>query len=213
MLEAVSIGRLKQLDLTRGRACPLIDHAATLLSTETVVSVDGTESVASEPQNRRLVIRRADRAGDLGWVVMAHGEAYAQQFGWNTDFEALVAEIVAAYATDHDPDREAAWIAEIDGERAGCIFLVAGEEPSVARLRILLVTPTSRGHGLGTRLVEECVTFARNAGYSTVTLWTNDVLTSARKIYQACGFTLTGEEPHHSFGHDLIGQYWRLDLN
>ena len=143
---------------------------------------------------------------------MAHGEAYAQQFGWNTDFEALVAQIVAAYATDHDPDREAAWIAEIDGERAGCIFLVAGEEPSVARLRILLVTPTGRGHGLGTRLVEECVTFARNAGYSTVTLWTNDVLTSARKIYQAFGFTLTGEEPHHSFGHDLIGQYWRLDL-
>jgi GNAT superfamily N-acetyltransferase len=169
--------------------------------------------VASETHNRSLVIRRADRPGDLGWVVMAHGEAYHQQFGWNTDFEALVAQIVATYATDHDPGREAAWIAEIDGGRAGCIFLVAGEEPSAARLRILLVTPTGRGLGLGTRLVEECLMFARDAGYNAVTLWTNDVLTSARKIYQSFGFTLTEEDPHHSFGHDLIGQNWTLDLS
>jgi GNAT superfamily N-acetyltransferase len=160
----------------------------------------------------RVVVRRADRSGDLGWVVMAHGEVYAQQFGWNTDFEALVAQIVADYAADHDPDREAAWIAEVDGERAGCIFCVADEEPDVAKLRILLVTQSTRGLGIGTRLVDECVRFARDAGYRQMTLWTNDVLSSARRIYQAFGFTLVGEDPHHSFGHDLVGQHWTLDL-
>lgn len=164
-------------------------------------------------QERSVVVRRADQPGDLGWVVMAHGEVYHQQFGWNTDFEALVAKIVADYALDHDPSREAAWIAEVDGQRAGCIFLVASDEPTIAKLRILLVTPTARGLGLGTRLVEECVAFARAAGYRTITLWTNDVLASARKIYQAFGFTLTHEESHHSFGHDLIGQHWNLDLS
>ncbi|MFE9624068.1 GNAT family N-acetyltransferase [Streptomyces sp. NPDC052016] len=165
-----------------------------------------------QDQQPRVVVRRAGRPGDLGWVVMAHGEAYHRQFGWNTDFEALVARIVADYATGHDPAREAAWIAEADGERVGCVFLVAGDEPGVARLRILLVTPAARGLGLGTRLVEECLAFARAAGYRRVTLWTNDVLASARRIYQGAGFTLTDEEPHHSFGHDLVGQTWTLDL-
>jgi GNAT superfamily N-acetyltransferase len=160
-----------------------------------------------------VVIRRADRPGDLGWVVMAHGEVYDQQFGWNTDFEALVARIVADYAADHDPGREAAWIADVDGTRAGSVFLVSGDEPAVARLRILLVTPAARGLGLGARLVEECLRFAREAGYRTVTLWTNDVLTSARKIYQAYGFVLVNEDPHQSFGHHLVGQTWTLDLS
>lgn len=163
-------------------------------------------------QDRSVVVRRADQPGDLGWVVMAHGEVYAQQFGWNADFEALVAQIVAGYAIDHDLGREAAWIAEVDGERAGCVFLVAGDGPAVAKLRILLVTPAARGLGLGTRLVEECVAFARDAGYRAITLWTNDVLISARKIYQGFGFTLTQEERHHSFGHDLVGQHWTLEL-
>jgi GNAT superfamily N-acetyltransferase len=160
-----------------------------------------------------VVIRRADRPGDLGWVVMAHGEVYDEQFGWNTDFEALVARIVADYATDHDPHREAAWIADVDGARAGSVFLVSGDDPTVAKLRILLVTPAARGLGLGTRLVEECLCFAREAGYRTVTLWTNDILTSARKIYQSYGFVLVDEDPHRSFGHDLVGQTWTLDLS
>jgi GNAT superfamily N-acetyltransferase len=168
--------------------------------------------VKERDNERHVVVRRADRPGDLGWVVMAHGEVYDQQFGWNTDFEALVAEIVADFATQHDPAREAAWVAEVDGERAGCVFLVAGDQPEVAKLRILLVTPTARGLGLGSRLVEVCLTFARDAGYSRVTLWTNDVLVSARRIYEAFGFTLTEEEPHRSFGHDLVGQIWTLDL-
>lgn len=168
--------------------------------------------MASRQHEPSVNVRRANRPGDLGWVVKAHGEAYDQQFGWNTDFEALVARIVADYATHHDPDREGAWIAEVDGRRAGCIFLVAGDEPTVAKLRILLVTPDARGLGLGSRLVDQCLTFARSARYSTVTLWTNDVLIAARRIYQACGFVLVAEEPHHSFGHDLVGQQWSLDL-
>jgi len=143
---------------------------------------------------------------------MAHGELYDQQFGWNTDFEALVAKIVADYALGHDGSREAAWIAEADGDRVGCVFLMAGDAPDTARLRILLVSPAARGLGIGTRLVEECLSFARGVGYRQILLWTNDVLVSARRIYQAAGFTLTEEEPHHSFGHDLVGQTWTLKL-
>ncbi|MFI8293923.1 GNAT family N-acetyltransferase [Streptomyces sp. ms191] len=166
----------------------------------------------SQQDQKQVVVRRADRPGDLGWVVMAHGEAYDQQFGWNTDFEVLVARIVADYGATHDPAREAGWIAEVDGRRVGCVFLVAGDRPEVARLRILLVTPEGRGLRLGTRLVEECLAFARGAGYERVTLWTNDALAAARKIYQSFGFTLADEERHHSFGHDLVGQNWTLDL-
>src|SRR3954471_8160563 len=163
-------------------------------------------------QSTGITVRPADRPGDLGWVVMAHGEVYDQQFGWNTDFEALVAKIVADYALGHDGSREAAWIAEADGERAGCVFLVADDEPDTAKLRILLVTPAARGLGIGARLVEECLSFARQAGYRQVVLWTNDVLASARRIYQAAGFTLIDEKPHHSFGHDLVGQTWTLSI-
>jgi GNAT superfamily N-acetyltransferase len=168
--------------------------------------------MAQTQERAAVTVRPADRPGDLGWVVMAHGETYARQFGWNTDFEALVAAIVAGYATGHDPARERAWIAEAGGDRAGCVFLVAGDEPGTAKLRILLVTPAARGLGIGTRLVDECLAFARRSGYRRVVLWTNDVLVSARRIYQAAGFTRTGEEPHHSFGHDLVGQTWALDL-
>ena len=160
----------------------------------------------------RIELRRADRPGDLGWVVMAHGEVYHRQFGWNAEFEALVARIVADYAADHDPARESGWIAEVDGERVGCVFCMSGAEPGVAKLRILLVTPAARGLGLGARLVEQCLRFARDCGYRRITLWTNDVLVAARKIYQAYGFRLVDQERHHSFGRDLTGQHWELDL-
>lgn len=164
------------------------------------------------PATAEVTVRIADQPGDLGWVVMAHGEVYHTEFGWTSEFEALVARIVADYASDHDPNSEAAWIAEVDGLRAGCIFLVAGDEPGVAKLRILLVAPQGRHFGLGTQLVRTCVDFARDAGYRTITLWTNDVLVSARRIYQSFGFVLVDEEPHHSFGHDLVGQTWTLPL-
>ncbi|MET9922755.1 GNAT family N-acetyltransferase [Streptomyces sp. NPDC006435] len=165
-----------------------------------------------QQDRKRAVVRRADRPGDLGWMVMAHGEVYHRQFGWNTDFEVLVAGIVADYGAGHDPAREAAWIAEVDGRRVGCVLLVAGDRPEVAKLRILLVTPEGRGLRLGTRLVAECLDFARGAGYEQVTLWTNDVLVAARRIYQGFGFVLADEERHHSFGHHLVGQNWVLDL-
>jgi GNAT superfamily N-acetyltransferase len=156
-------------------------------------------------------IRELGRPGDLGWVVQAHGEVYADEFGWDTSFEALVLQIVADYAADHDPRREAAWIAEVDGVRQGCVFCVAADGRT-AKLRILLVHPDARGLGLGARLVEECVDFAARSGYARLTLWTNDVLAAARRIYQAAGFELADEAPHHSFGKDLVGQNWTLDL-
>jgi GNAT superfamily N-acetyltransferase len=156
-------------------------------------------------------LRRLGMAGDLGWVVLAHGELYRAEYGWDTSFEGLVARIVADYATGHDPDREAAWIAEIDGRRVGCVFCVSAGD-GTAQLRLLLVHPDARGLGLGVRLVEACTDFARATGYRHVTLWTNDVLTAARHIYQAAGFRLVAEEPHHSFGADLTGQTWTLDL-
>ncbi|SIQ76413.1 GNAT family N-acetyltransferase [Micromonospora avicenniae] len=161
--------------------------------------------------NERFRIRPLGQPGDLGWVVMAHGELYAAEFGWDATFEALVSRIVADYATDHDPRREAAWIAELDGRRVGCVFCVAADQ-ATAQLRILLVHPSARGHGLGGRLVDECLTFARRSGYTHMTLWTNDPLVAARRVYLSRGFTLAEQERHHSFGVDLVGQVYEIDL-
>lgn len=159
-----------------------------------------------------LMIRELGEPGDLGWVVKAHGELYANEFRWDRSFEELVARIVADFTVDRDPSREAAWVATLDDRRVGCVFCVAGDEPGEAKLRILLVDPSGRGMGVGSSLVERCVDFARRAGYERLVLWTNDVLVSARRIYEAAGFSLIDEEPHHSFGHDLVGQHWALDL-
>lgn len=158
-------------------------------------------------------IRELGQPGDLGWVVLAHGEQYAAEFGWDSSFEALVARIVADFGESHDPVRERAWVAELDGRRVGCVFCVVGDEPDTAKLRILLVHPDARGHGVGTRLVDSCVAFAREAGYERMRLWTNDVLVAARRIYLAVGFRLVAEAPHHSFGVDLVGQDYELDLS
>jgi GNAT superfamily N-acetyltransferase len=158
-----------------------------------------------------VTIRPLGRPGDLGWVVQAHGELYAAEFGWDTSFEALVARIVADFAGDHDPVREAAWIAELGDRRVGCVFCVAADEQT-AQLRILLVHPDARGGGVGARLTAECVGFARSAGYARMRLWTNHPLVAARHIYLAAGFDLVGTEPHTSFGADLVGQTYELDL-
>jgi GNAT superfamily N-acetyltransferase len=157
------------------------------------------------------VIRDLGAPGDLGWVVMAHGEQYAAEFGWDGTFEALVARIVADYAADHDPAREGAWIAERDGRRVGCVFCVR-KDGETAQLRILLVTPDGRGLGLGRQLVDRTVAFARTAGYRRVVLWTNDPLAAARRIYLERGFRLVDEERHRSFGAELVGQNYVLAL-
>jgi len=157
------------------------------------------------------VVLRPPVPGDLGWVVQRNGALYAAEYGWDETYEALVARLVADFAARADRAGEAAWIAEAGGERAGCVFCMRKSEQT-AQLRLLLVEPSARGLGIGGRLVAECVAFARRAGYREVVLWTNDVLHAARRIYQSAGFELAGSKPHHSFGHDLVGQDWRLAL-
>lgn len=158
------------------------------------------------------LIRPLDRPGDLGWVLMAHGEVYTAEYGWNAAFEAHVARLVADYSAGHDADREAAWIAEVDGTRAGCVLCVDGGD-GTAVLRVLLVDPAARGHGLGKRLVGTCVEFAIAAGYREMRLWTTDVLEAAQRIYLEAGFRLVAEEPHHSFGKALVGRTYVLSLH
>ena len=158
------------------------------------------------------IVLRPPQPGDLGWVVERHGARYAAEYGWDATFEALVARIVADFAERRDTRREAGWIAELDGERVGCLFCTAADAEDTAQLRLLLVEPSARGAGIGTRLVDECLRFARRSGHRRITLWTNDVLADARRIYQRAGFRCDRREPHHSFGHDLVGEYWSRDL-
>ncbi len=157
------------------------------------------------------VVFREPRAGDFGWAVERHGAIYDAEFGWGPGFEGLVAELFGKFAQKHDPARERCWIAELNGERVGCVFVVE-REPDVAQLRCLLVEPKARGHGVGGNLVKACVEFARDAGYQRMMLWTNKGLDSARKIYEAVGFKLVEEQPHREFGPELIGQSWEMDL-
>jgi DNA-binding MarR family transcriptional regulator/GNAT superfamily N-acetyltransferase len=165
------------------------------------------------PAAQRVQIR-THRIGDIGWAIERHGRLYADEYGWNGDFEALVAGLFARFAATHDPERERCWIAELDGERIGCVFVVRNEDDAdTAQLRCLLVDPRARGLGVGRGLVRTCIEFARAAGYRRMLLWTNDLLTSARRIYEDYGFKLIEEERHHSFGHDLVGQVWTRDLD
>ncbi|MBN9039323.1 MAG: MarR family transcriptional regulator [Rhizobiales bacterium] len=163
------------------------------------------------PRAAPAVALRAHRPGDVGWVISRQGALYAEEYDWDITFEALVAEIGAAFIRNFRADREGCWIAELDGERAGAVLLVRDSDET-AKLRLLHVESWARGHGLGTMLVDACIAKARAAGYRRLVLWTNDVLVSARGIYQAAGFRLVEEERHHSFGKDLVGQNWELDL-
>jgi len=162
---------------------------------------------------------RPHRPGDIGWLISRHGALYAHEYGWDMQFESLVARIAADFIDRFDAEREACWIAERDGANVGCVLLVQSRDdstqdtlPGVAQLRLLLVEPSARGLGIGERLVSECTRFARHAGYQRIRLWTNSVLSAARGIYQKAGYTLVASEPHHSFGCDLVGETWELPL-
>lgn len=172
------------------------------------------------PRRPRAYVLRPHRPGDIGWVVARHGALYAQEYGWDMRFEALVARIAADFVDRFDAQREACWIAERDGVNVGCVFLVQARDdatqaiqPGTAQLRLLLVEPGARGLGLGERLVDECSHFARAQGYERIVLWTNAVLGAARHIYRKAGYVMTASEPHHSFGKELVGETWELVLN
>lgn len=190
------------------------DHAALVTAMRSIrgvlrhTSPDEAGGDAGELRLRDL------RPGDLGWVVARNGALYAEEYGWDQTYEALVASIVADFGANHDPARERGWVAELDGVPVGSVFCVRAGDPDdeTAKLRLLLVEPSARGHGVGTALVDACLGFARQAGYRRMVLWTNDVLTSARRIYQRAGFELVEKESHRSFGRDLVGETWATDL-
>ena len=164
---------------------------------------------APQAQAPREIVLREPRPGDLGWVVARHATLYAEEFGWGENFEGLCAQIVAEFVANHDARRERCWIAEMDGENVGSVFLVKDTD-EIARLRLLMVDPAARGRGLGTRLTDECIRFAKTCGYRGITLWTHGVLTAARHVYSKAGFTLTSSEKRKSFGKAVVSEIWDL---
>jgi DNA-binding MarR family transcriptional regulator/GNAT superfamily N-acetyltransferase len=221
-----SDGRRQVLRLTeRGRAAyEMLDGRATaevrgLLSGLTdedqrrlIGAMGAIRRVLQDAPERQPYLLREPAPGDLGWVVHRHGVLYAEEYGWDEAFEVLVARVVADYAEHRDPKRERAWIAELDGEPVGCVFCMRADERT-AQLRLLLVEPHARGMGIGQRLVDECLRFARRTGYQRIMLWTNDVLVQARRIYERAGFELVDEETHHRFGTPAVGQHWARPLS
>lgn len=187
---------------------PLGSHDRTRLLAALITT---EELLSGRQQAKPALVLRRHQPGDIGWIIHRQGRLYAEEYGWDETYEALVAEILAAFVKNFDETRERAWIAEADGAIVGSVFLVR-QDDQVAKLRLLYVEPTARGQGIGARLVDEVIAFARGKGYRTLTLWTNDILASARRIYEASGFRLTAQGRHRSFGKDLVGQTWELTL-
>ncbi|MEM5297183.1 bifunctional helix-turn-helix transcriptional regulator/GNAT family N-acetyltransferase [Burkholderia sp. JPY481] len=211
-LELTEQGRATFAPLDQASQREVIAMLERLPQTAQQQLVDAMEQIRtllSDPEPGFIL--REPQPGDMGWIVHRQAVLYAREFGWNAEYEALVAEIVAKFVREFDPKRERCWIAEKDGKPVGSVFVVR-QDDTTAKLRLLAVEASARGLGIGQRLVDECIRFARYAGYRKLVLWTNSVLTDARRIYERAGFTLVEEEPHHSFGKDLIGQNWALDL-
>jgi DNA-binding MarR family transcriptional regulator/GNAT superfamily N-acetyltransferase len=200
--------------LSEEQAQTVLEGLAPSARMQLIDSMRTVEGLLTKADRRRLpYILRPHRVGDMGWIVHREGVGYAEQYGWDETFEALVARIVDQFITNFDPGRERCWIAEIDGQSVGHIFLVKHpEEADTAKLRLLFVEPSARGIGLGDALVKECVHFARTAGYTKVVLWTQSILVGAHRIYERAGFRLVSEVRHRSFGKDLVGQTWELVL-
>lgn len=217
LLTLTAAGRATFDDLDARARCdvatllaPLSDSARRRLL-EAIHTIEAT--LGSAPRDQPPYVLRPHRVGDMGFVVHRQAVLYATEYGWTAEYEALISRIVADFLDHYDPVRERCWIAERNGEMAGSVFLIRHpERKRTAKLRMLYVEPTARGLGIGGRLVSECTQFARAAGYRKITLWTNSILTSARRLYEAEGYRLVDEEPHHSFGKDLVGQTWELRL-
>jgi len=197
---------------TRAAVAALLDalppeKRSSLLSAAKAISAVFTEGTAAKTSLRGL------KPGDLGWIIHRQAVLYAEEYGWNNEYEALISRILSDFVQSFDPARDAAWVADMDGRVVGSIFLVHGDEPKVGKLRLLYVEPESRGLGIGKALVAACIERAHAVGYEKLVLWTNSVLVAARRIYEHAGFTLVEETPHRSFGQDLIGQTWSLDLS
>jgi DNA-binding MarR family transcriptional regulator/GNAT superfamily N-acetyltransferase len=187
------------------------EQARLVAAMTTIEDLIETPAAAASPKLPGAMLLRAPRPGDFGWIVNRHAELYAAEYGWTAPFEGVCAQIVADFVNKHDKKRERCWIAELNGENVGSIML-AKETDSVARIRLLLVDPKARGLGLGARLTDECIRFARRRGYKKITLWTHRVLTAARHIYQKAGFTLMRSEQHRSWGKPVVSEHWDLDL-
>jgi len=185
---------------------PPVDQVRLVQAMQTIEGLLG-----AKPEHKVPYILRNHQPGDMGWVVQRHGILYAEEYAWDEQFEALIAEIVTNFIRNYDPKKERCWIAEMNGDNVGSVFVVK-QSDATAKLRLLLVEPKARGLGIGTRLVNECIKFAQQVGYSEITLWTNSILTAARHIYQKAGFRRVNEQPHRSFGHDLIAETWELKL-
>ncbi|OZI66787.1 bifunctional helix-turn-helix transcriptional regulator/GNAT family N-acetyltransferase [Bordetella genomosp. 11] len=196
-------------DASRREVIAMLERLPEPAQHELVDAMARIQAVLGNPSPGYIL--RDPQPGDMGWVVQSQAVLYAREFGWNSEYEALVAEIVAKFVREFDPACERCWIAEKDGRPVGSVFVVRQDEDT-AKLRLLAVDPSARGLGIGHRLVDECLRFARRTGYSKMMLWTNSVLADARRIYESAGFRLVEEEPHHSFGKDLIGQIWARDL-
>jgi len=212
----LSAAGVKALDHLEARSCADVEamlHPLGDVAQRALVDAmrDIEQALGGTPPAAPLLLR-APEAGDIGWVVHRHGVLYAREYGYNAEFESLVAEIASAFVRDFKPSRERCWIAERGGQIVGSVFLVQ-KSARVAKLRLLLVEPSARGSGLGAQLVDECVRFARRAGYHKLVLWTQSELLAARRIYERSGFSLVERKPHRSFGRDLVAETWQLQLS